>query len=96
MAIQEEISLGRVGLALGGALEKAEGHKGIEEIARRAWVQPQPAAEGLGRLRTTGQFAEHPHLDGAQQHLGRPEGKSRLQDRLRTGMALHHACGWWD
>ena len=57
LPIEEEIGLGRVGVLLAVALQEAERHEGIEEVARRTRVQPQASAERVEVLGTVRQLA---------------------------------------
>ena len=74
--VEEQVRLGRVGVAIAAAREEAERDQRVEEVARRARMQPQPAAQRVVLLGAARQLGEHAHLDGAQQRLGRPEGES--------------------
>ena len=80
LPIEEHFRLGRVAVAVALASEESKRHQRVEKVARRATVQPQPSAERVEMLGTLRQLGKDAHFDGAQERLGRPEGKAGLQD----------------
>ena len=42
LPVEEQVGLGRVGVAVAGALQEAERDQRVEEVARRARVQAEP------------------------------------------------------
>src|ERR1044071_3742913 len=52
-------------------------------------MKPEPARQGVMRLRSVGEFGEDTDLDGAEQGLRGPEGKAGLQDPLGRNWVGH-------
>ena len=50
-AIEKEVGLRRVGVAVAVALQEAERHQRVEEVARRTRMQAEAPAQGLEGLR---------------------------------------------
>ena len=82
LPIEEEIGLGRVGVLLAVPRKEAEGHEGIEEVARRTRVQPEASAERVEVLGPARELREDAHLDRAQERLRGPKGQTGLQNLL--------------
>jgi hypothetical protein len=82
--IEKEIGGGRIAIKIVGAFQEAQGHEGIEEIARRAGMQSDPSPQGLQLFRVFCKFGEQLHFDRAQENLGGPEAQTNLQDQIRS------------
>ncbi len=88
-AIEEEIGGRGIGVFAVLALQKAEGEKGVEEIASGAGMEAEATAEvfeGFGALR---EFGEEAHFDGTEEHFGRPEAEPNLENVL-GGRTITH------
>src|SRR6266542_1945370 len=88
-AIQEELCLGRIGIERAVAVEHAQGHKGVEEVSRAAWMETQALPERLKVERLLGELRKNAEFDGAQQGLGAPEAEAELHDVVRCKFVTH-------
>ncbi len=79
----------RVSVRIALPLQKAERHERVEEIARRTRMKTRACVERLEALGSVRQLGEHPHLDGTEQRLRRPERKTGLQNLVGRRLALH-------
>ena len=88
-AVEEEGGFGGVAITVPFAKEKTECHQRVEEVARRAAVQPEAAVQGGKGFRAMGEFGEHAQFNGAKQRLGRPEGEAGLEDLFGSDGGAH-------
>lgn len=64
--IEEEIGGGRNAIQIVAAFQEAEGHEGIEEVARRAGMQSKPSPQRFEVFRVLSKFGEQFHFDRGQ------------------------------
>ena len=64
--IEEQVRLGSIRIAVTGAGEESERDQCVQEVARRARMEPQPAGERGERFRSLRELREDFHLDRAQ------------------------------
>jgi hypothetical protein len=83
LLVEEEVRLRSVGVLVFVAGQESEGDQRVEEVPRRSGMQTEPSAKDLEVLGPGAELGEHPHLHGAEERLGAPEGESRLEDSLR-------------
>src|SRR4029079_19112854 len=93
-AVEVVVGFRRVAIgALRIALQHAERHQRIEEVADAARMQLEAALQLRRVCGFLGELGEDAKLDRAQERLGTPEAETELQDVFMRGNGLSHGHG---
>ena len=86
-AVEEEVGLRGVRVALAVADEHAERDERVEEVPRAPRVEAEPTTERLAVERALRELGEDAELDGAEEGLRAPEGAAEVDDTIGRKVA---------
>ena len=85
LLVEEELGGRGICVVAVAALEAVERDEGVEEVAGRAWVKADAAADAGESLGAFGEYREELEFHGAEQDFGGPEACAYLKQTFRCG-----------